>query len=144
MNNQQLIARNILILIAGLIAVGYTWEARAATVSEHTTFHVALENAVNAVLPCNEINIAQNPKFQFTDANTIEGVKWRVECLTPATGAKVQSVTIRFTQPTAREDGTPLACDEIAEYRIETDCTTASGWTTDTNGLESSQPAIAE
>lgn len=85
-------------------------------ISEHSSQHVAMEVAINRILPCAEINIVQSPKYRVMSDNTIDGNGFRVECVKKA--ADNLSITLSWDIPTAREDGTALLLSEIKGYEI--------------------------
>lgn len=107
MNNQkqQTIACNLMIGIA--LVIGFVAGARAETISEHVTDHVAIEKAVNAVLPCAEIDIVQEKKFELTDEYKIIGANLRIECV-KGVASDTYTLTATWTAPTHRENDSPI------------------------------------
>jgi len=82
--------------------------------TEHTTLHVALETAINHVLPCGEINIVQSPKYITHNDGTTIGSGFKATYIKKA--CNNYSMTLSWDAPTEREDGTPL--DGIGGYLL--------------------------
>lgn len=87
-------------------------------ISEHITYHVAVEAAVNAVLPCGEsINIVQSPKFSVYDDGSIKNVGFKATFTKKA--CNNFSINVSWSAPTNRERGEILNPDEIAGYELD-------------------------
>lgn len=81
--------------------------------TQHDTQHVAIETAINNVLPCAKIDLKRMQRYVVTGAD-IEGMSWQAICVEVVGG----DVLVSWSIPTAREDGTLLAVSEIAGYTI--------------------------
>ena len=98
------------------------------------SLHTALESAVNMLLAsglCAEINLVMSPNYSVED-NRIKAAEYRVECLKPVVGNTPMTVT--FTPPLTREDGTVLRLEEIVGYEVEFDGACVMGWTLTAEG----------
>jgi len=99
------------------------------------SIHTALEAAVNVVLAsglCSEINLVMSPNYSVEGVR-IKAAEYRVECLkqTRETGTPM---TVTFTPPLSREDGSELRLEEIVGYEVEFDGMCARGWTVTAEG----------
>ena len=102
------------------------------------SIHTALEAAVNVVLAsglCSEINLVMSPNYSVEGVR-IKAAEYRVECLkqTRETGTPM---TVTFTPPLSREDGSELRLEEIVGYEVEFDGSCVRGWTLTEGGRSS-------
>ena len=98
------------------------------------SLHTALESAVNILLAsglCAEINLVMSPSFSVEE-DRIRAAEYRVECVKPVVGNTPMTVT--FTPPLTREDGTVLRLEEIVGYEVEFDGECVRGWTLTAEG----------
>jgi hypothetical protein len=84
-----------------------------------TTFnqlHTVLEAAVNAILPCGQIDLVMDQ--HYTLAAGIGGPHYRVECAKPL-APRLEDFHGCFSPSYTREDGTALTLGEVAYYEIK-------------------------
>lgn len=96
----------------------------------YNSLHTALEAAVNTLLAsglCAEINLVMSPSFTV-EAGRINGADFRVECV------KSPAMSITFQQPTQREDGSVLMCNDITGYELVFDGRCVTGHTVTADG----------
>jgi len=97
--------------------------------TNHSSIHVAIEKAVNAVLPCpHGVDIVQTGKYTH-DSGTISEMVLTAkyiqrDCEEPTPPqpeppiVDLQSIDLSWTEPTQRENGDDLPPEEIANYEI--------------------------
>lgn len=101
----------------------------------YNSLHTALEASVNLLLAsglCAEINLVMSPNFTVEE-NIINSAAYRVECVQPIEASSIP-MTVTFTPPTQREDGSDLHLEEIVGYEVLFDGNCAYGWTITAEG----------
>ena len=99
------------------------------------SIHTALEALVNTMLAtglCAEINLIMSPNYSVEEGR-IKAAEYRVECLKPVVVGNTP-MTVTFTPPLMREDGSELMLQEITGYEIRFDGSCVSGWTLTSEG----------
>ncbi len=100
-----------LLLFALLLIPGFS-----PAETNHSSLHVALEKAVNAVLPCpHGIDIVQTSMYQHEGgqvSNMVLTAKYiKRDC--------TYSVNVTWSIPLRRENGDPLPLDQISRYELD-------------------------
>lgn len=103
-------------LLYGLVVLAACYGLPADAQTRHTSLHVALETAVNNVLPCAEVDIKRVVLYEVLGGD-VAGMSWTAICIKPVEGG-LAALALTWSVPTQRQDGTALPVSEIDGYMI--------------------------
>lgn len=108
----------------------------------YNSLHTAFEAAVNALLAvnmCGEIDLVMSPSYQ-ADSRGVSSAVFNLKCVKSISSTGTP-MSITFQQPTQREDGSVLMCNDITGYELVFDGKCVTGHTVTADGK--SKPVTA-